>query len=309
MQGCLDGKTIIITGATGMLGSAFHKVLGDWPGTHHVIAYSKHDLDITHRERVLSVAAEKPDFILHCAAMVNAERCEVEPDLCWAIQVEGFRNVVDLAVATGAKILYPQSFLIFDGGHLPIQEDTPPAPLSVYGRCKLEAEQLLLERLPNSLVVRMAGFFGGWEADKNFVGAFTKHLIKLLHDGTTSFDVGDRVWQPTYTIDLASNCLTLLEHGKTGIYSMSTHGEATFHELATACVEELGVAHRIAINRVSETTVARSERARRPHRAIMVNTRLHNEGMDHQRPWRQALKDYLQHPYFMKAFSRFHHKE
>lgn len=305
MTGHLDGRTVLITGAAGMLGRAFVEAMAaDYPGCR-VLAHPRAALDVTDRAAVLALAAEHPKVIVHCAADVNAERCEMEPDNCRAIQVGGTANVAELAAAVGAKVLYPQSFLIFDGSELPIREETRPAPLSVYGRCKLEAERLLLDRRSDTLVVRMAGFFGGDEADKNFVGQFTRKLLQLLADGVTSYDVGDRVWQPTYTLDLARNSLLLLDHGKSGLYTMSCQGEASFHDLAVACVEELGIGHRMTINKVSATQVARAEKAKRPDRARMENARLQAEGLDRQRPWREALAEYLARPHFRALFASY----
>lgn len=300
MVGALAGKTVLITGAAGMLGRAFVEVLADYPCT--VNARSHADLDVTDRDAVM---AETADVIIHCAADVNAERCETQPEETHRIQVEGTANIAALAEAVGAKVLYPQSFLIFDGSVLPIREDTPPNPLSVYGRAKLAAEQLLTERLPDALVVRMAGFFGGDEADKNFVGLLTRKLAQLLAEGVDSYAVGDRVWQPTFTLDLARNCCLLLDQGKSGLYTMSCHGEASFWQLAAACVDELGVGHRIRIDKVAAVQVTRAENAKRPDRAVMDNHRLRAEGMERMRPWREALVEYLARPHFRTLFAAY----
>ncbi|MBT3766072.1 MAG: NAD(P)-dependent oxidoreductase [Rhodospirillaceae bacterium] len=296
------GKTILITGANGMLGRGFQEALSDAPECR-ILALGREELDITERENVIGFATENPDIIIHCAAFVNAEGCEENPELCRAVQVEGTRNIADLAAKTGAKVLYPQSFLIFDGKTNPIAEDTPPAPQSVYGHCKLEAEEIIRAECSDAIVVRMAGFFGGEEKDKNFVGKFVHHLHHLIESGTKTFDVGDRVWQPTYTLDLARNCVALLAANKSGLYTMACHGEASFYKLAAACVEELGLSDRITINQVSAERFNTQEKARRPDRAIMLNNRLDTEGLDLQRPWRDALKDYLDRPYFRTLFS------
>jgi dTDP-4-dehydrorhamnose reductase len=253
---------------------------------------------------VLEKEAEKPDFVIHCAALVNADRCQEFPAECHRQQVEGTLNVVELASRTGAKFFYPQSFLIFDGTETPILETTKPNPLSVYGRCKLEAEEGALARLPEALVVRMAGFFGGDEKDKNFVGRFVVNLHEMIKAGVSSYEVGDRVWQPTYTIDLAYNSLVLLAKGKSGIYNMSCEGQASFYELAEACVEELGLTERFKIIPVSADKVAAiTDKAKRPPAAFMENRRLQAEGLDRQRYWRVALAEYLSRPWFQNLFS------
>lgn len=291
MTGWLAGKRVLITGGAGMLGRAFAEVLADYPC--HVVAKSHAELDVTDRDAVL---AEPADLIIHCAADVNAERCETQPEETERVQVGGTRNVV----ATGARIFYPQSFLIFDGTRLPIDESTPPNPLSVYGRAKLAAERALPA---DALVVRMAGFFGGEDKDKNFVGLFTRKLAQLLAEGVDHYAVGDRIWQPTWTVDLARNSVLLLDRGASGTYTMSCHGEASFHDLAQACVEELGIAHRMRIDKVPAAAVARAEKARRPDRAVMDNARLRAEGLERMRPWRDALAEYLSRPYFRTLFA------
>ena len=88
------------------------------------------------------------------------------------------------------KLFYPQTFLIFDGESLPINENTLPNPLCIYGKHKLQAE-LLLNDFQNSLVVIMGGFFGGRELDKNFVGKIIPHISQLIKSNVTSIEVGD----------------------------------------------------------------------------------------------------------------------
>jgi dTDP-4-dehydrorhamnose reductase len=295
-------KTVLITGSKGMLGRAFAEVLSGYSDCN-ILALGRDELDITERAKVLALSAKNPDTIIHCGAYVNAEGCEENPDLCYATQVEGTRNVVDLDLMAKAKVFYPQSFLVFDGKTSPITEETLPIPQSVYGHCKLEAEEIIRDKCPDAIIVRMAGFFGGEEKDKNFVGKFVHHILKLLEEGTKTFDVGDRVWQPTYTLDLARNSVALLTADKSGVYTMACHGEASFYELATTCVDELGLNDRVSINKVSAERFNAQEKARRPDRATMLNKRLVEESLDLQRPWREALKDYLNRPYFKTLFS------
>lgn len=303
LQG-LESSSVIVTGAHGMLGRAFIEVLSSVRGCR-VLGLGREELDVTDRAAVLALTDRRSDWIVHCAADVNADRCEENPETCRKVQVGGTENVVALAHACGARVFYPQSFLIFDGRESPIVETTKPNPLSVYGRCKLEAEIVLLRELGDrALVVRMAGFFGGDEKDKNFVGKFTRHVRKLIDDGIDSYEVGDRVWQPTYTLDLAANSALLMSLSRGGVYTMACHGQASFFELATACVEELGLTRRLRILPVPAARIAAAtDRARRPDAAFMENRRLIAEGLDRQRTWRDALAEYLRRPWFKSLFS------
>ncbi|MGH6894028.1 MAG: sugar nucleotide-binding protein, partial [Dongiaceae bacterium] len=171
-----------------------------------------------------------------------------------------------------------------------------------YGRFKLEAEQRMLDLVPDALVVRMAGFFGGDDKDKNFVGQFTRRLADGLAEGISRIEAGDRVWQPTYTIDVARNALLLLALGKTGVYHMGALGEATFHDVAAACVEFLGLTSLMAIVPAPASVFATRELARRPVRMVTAMERLDREGLNRQRHWRVALREYLGRPYFARLF-------
>lgn len=294
----LEGKAILITGAGGMLGRALRAALAQWASGAHLIALPREALDVSDRAAVMALAGQPLDFILHCAADVNADRCEQDPVNCREIQVGGTLNIIELARCAGAKIYYPQSVFIFDGSVAPITESTDPVPAIAYGCFKWEAEQALRQALPETLVVRMAGFFGGEAYDKNFVGKFSQHLQALVKEGKTECGVGDRRWQPTYTLDLALNGLYLLAQGKTGVYNMSCHGEASFFEVASVIVEALGLSTFFSLYPKSSAEFASREAAPRPLRVYMENRRLQEEGIDFQRSWQEALREYLNLPYF-----------
>ena len=74
----------------------------------------------------------------------------------------------------------------------------------------------------------MGGFFGGEEKDTNFVGKITSHISKLIKQGEKKMEIGDRVWQPTFTNDIAYNSLILLANNKNGKYNMASHGSCSF---------------------------------------------------------------------------------
>lgn len=298
----LDQKTFLITGGSGMLGKAFQKQITKLVPGACVYAPNRQALDIRHPEHFAPYAKLKPDYVVHCAAMVDADKCEEQHEEAHKSIVTGTANVVQFSNNCGARLLYPQSFLIYNDAAGLIDENTPAHPMNIYGKLKLEAEGIVIDSAKFPLSVRMGGFFGGEEIDNNFVGKITSHLSKLISSGTTSIDIGNRVWQPTYTEDLATNCLLLLAHEKQGIYCMSSHGEASFHQLTVAIANILGIADQIEIRCINASIVQAREPARRPFSAIMENRRLQTENLDRQRAWQQALTVYLNQPFFGKLF-------
>lgn len=289
---------LLVTGGQGMLGREFQREAG-WFGDMTVHAPGREELDVRDREAMLAAAGSaEGGWIAHCAAKVDVEGCARDPEAAREVIVGGAENAVALAKAAGARIFYPQSFLTYDGATVPIAETEQPRPLSLYGKLKYEAEQVITQAFPDALIVRMAGFFGGEEKDKNFVGRIIPVMYKAMLDGQTTFEVGDRVWQPTWTRDLAANSLHLMRRNASGSWQMACHGQASFAELAHEIVLALGWADRFAIKTVDAGKVAQSELGRRPDVAVLSCDRLRSERMDLQRDWRSTLHAYLRHPFF-----------
>jgi len=291
-------KKILVTGGKGMLGSSVAKMSTLFP-RFEVRALGRDELDVTDEDAIMAHADWLQDgWIFHCAAKVTVEGCARDPENARAVIVGGTRNVARLAEKSGARLLYPQSFLVFDAATCPIPEDAQPKPLSLYGNLKYEAENIVAAMLPNPLIIRMAGFFGGEAADKNFVGRIIPVMHQAMMDGQKSFDVGDRIWQPTWTDDLAYNAVHMMDLCATGYYQMACLGSASFAELAREIVSALGWNERLSINTVSAAAVSGDELGKRPDAAILSCKRLEDDGMNLQRSWKASLQAYLRHPYF-----------
>ena len=304
-RSALANKRVLITGADGMLGRAFQAALATAYPSTVVLARTRQQLDVTLRDRVLAEQVSQVDAIIHCAADVNADRCEVMPEQCRVIQVAGTQNVIDLAKTCDATVFYPQSFLIYGENASEVDENTPPDPKSAYACCKLDAERLLASSGVRSLVVRMGGFFGGEERDKNFVGKFTRKIQALLHEGADTYGVGTRVWQPTFTEDLARNSLLLMDAAQSGVWCMSCEGHASFHELACHCIRVLKLDRQMKIAPIDAHAVETPDMAYRPNRVTMSNSKLKQAGLYGQRRWQDAVAEYLSRPWFQSLFQPF----
>jgi dTDP-4-dehydrorhamnose reductase len=295
----LVDRTILITGADGMLGAAFTTILRRELPSLKLHAVGRAQLDVTDPHQACRAALLRPDVIIHCAALVDMDRCEREPDLCRRSIVGGTANIAQLTIQTGSLLVYPQSVFVFGSSPaVPLTEDVEPTPASAYGWAKLEAEHYIRSHCPRALIVRMGGFFGGEHRDKNFVGVFSRRLAGLVPALDPKIEVGDRVWQPSFTEDLAANTLLLAAGGRIGLYHMAAHGEATFAEVAREVVRALGLDSRVRVVQRPAAEFAAREAARRPLRSVIDNARLRSEGLDRQRPWRHALAEYLGRPYF-----------
>ncbi len=289
---------VLVTGGRGMLGRALALEASRFPALT-VHTPGREELDVRD-PAALDAWADRVagGWIIHCAARVDVEGCAREPDAARETIVTGTRNAVGLARKAGARFVFPQSFLTYDGATNPIPEDEKPRPLSFYGELKLAAEHEVTATIPDATIVRMAGFFGGEEADKNFVGRIIPVMRAAIDRGDARFEVGDRVWQPTWTNDLAFNTLALVAAGASGSYQMASRGEATFAQIAEEIVIALGWSDRLEVVTVAATAVSGNELGRRPDRAVLSCARLDAEHRNLQRDWRATLHAYLSHPFF-----------
>ncbi len=290
---------ILITGGKGMLGSSFTRIAKQAFQASEILSLGKNELNVADYREVQKVQLEfRPDLILHCAALVNAELCETEPELAKEAIFHGTKNLVDTCDQNNVKFVYPQSFLVYDCKELPITEDTKPNPSFVYGREKYNAEKYVRDNLENHLIVVMAGFFGGFERDKNFVGKIIPTILNKIKERSDTIEIGDRIWQPTFTDDLASNTLLLASRGSSNRYCMSSVGESSFAELATEVINNLGLQDRIRVKTIPSDVLAKSENAKRPFRAVVSNQKSMDEGLSTMRDWKTSLKEYLSSDYF-----------
>ena len=298
----LSNKKFLITGCNGMLGSSFLSQLKKNIENPQIYCFDKLKLDVSDINSFTKYKELKPDFIIHCAALVNADYCEKNKLEGRNNILEGTKNIVNFAKINNSKIFYPQSFLIYDESNKIVNEDTIPKPLSEYGRLKLEAENIVLKSSSNSLSVRMGGFFGGEKRDNNFVGKIIPHISKLIKQGEKKMDIGDRIWQPTFTNDLAYNSLLLLANDKSGKYNMASHGSCSFFELTHEILKILNITEIFTINKINAKILNKRELAKRPLSLIMTNNRLNIENLDRQRDWKISLKEYIEKPYFKNLF-------
>jgi nucleoside-diphosphate-sugar epimerase len=104
-------------------------------------------------------AVDGVDAIIHLAAIVGYPACKKEPQLAQAINVEGTRNLL-AARSKDTRFLFASTGSIY--GSIPdyvCNEDTPRAPITLYGETKATAEQMTLDA-GNGIAYRFATAFG-----------------------------------------------------------------------------------------------------------------------------------------------------
>ena len=109
-----------ITGGSGLLGERLATIASndDEIVLSHNSNPTKNTIkcDITDKNEVEKVINKnKPDTIVHCAAMTDVDLCEDEIDIAYRINSDGTRNMAQAAENIGAKIIYVSTDFVFDG--------------------------------------------------------------------------------------------------------------------------------------------------------------------------------------------------
>ncbi len=188
-------------------------------------------------------ARERPSLIVHCAGVCDVGTCEQSPEFAHAVNVEGTRILLAHAPAD-ARLVYVSSDHVFSGNTGgPYREDTPPDPISVYGRTRVAAEQLVLAR-DRSLVLR-AGLWIG-PSSNGRIG----HLDWLRdrhRRGLPMTIVADEHRSAVWAEDGARRAWELARSSITGVRHIVANRIVSRPELAAFLVDKLAIGARFAV--------------------------------------------------------------
>lgn len=229
----MSSLRILVTGSNGLLGQKLVAALRNDPEAELVATSRGADrspeplgeryrpMDITAQAEVDAVFdAVRPDVVVHTAAMTNVDACEQDPEACRLQNVTATGFLVHAAKRHGCHFIHLSTDFIFDGRNGPYREEDEPAPLSVYGHSKLDAERIVMGAgLAKWAVARTIIVYGiAPGLSRSNVVLWAKGALEKGHP----INVVDDQWRmPTLAEDLADGCIRIAKRGATGIYHLS----------------------------------------------------------------------------------------
>jgi len=234
----LTEDTVLVTGASGLLGSNFvltskgrcknvialcYPRLLDFPDLKTVLT------DLADTEKVKALIQEfQPDWIVHCAALTNVDWCETHRQETWNVNVEMTRTLASAAREVNAGFVYISSDSVFNGqvGHY--SEESEPSPLNVYAESKLAGELATKESVDNSLIVRTNIY--GWNAEQKM--SLAEWMLDKLETNQPVPGFYDIIFTPILVNDLSEIILDMLELGLKGIYHVAGSQPCSKYEFA-----------------------------------------------------------------------------
>ena len=150
----LNGKSVLITGGTGSLGTHLTKnILERWPGIKRLVIFSRDEQkqyqmaqdfphakynairyfigDVRDCDR-LKTAMKDIEYVIHAAAMKHVPIAEYNPMECVKTNVLGAENVINACFENGVKNV------------VALSTDKAAAPINLYGATKLCSDKLFV---------------------------------------------------------------------------------------------------------------------------------------------------------------------
>jgi dTDP-4-dehydrorhamnose reductase len=185
-----------------------------------------------------TVLAVRPDVIVNAAAHTAVDKAESEPELARKLNAVAPGVVARAAQRIGALMVHYSTDYVFDGsGSRPWTERDPTGPLNVYGRTKLEGEQLVAEGCARHLILRTSWVYAARG------GNFARTMLRLAKERDRLTVIDDQFGAPTgaeLLADVTAHAVreTLRDPGKTGLYHLVAGGETTWHGYACFVLEQ-----------------------------------------------------------------------
>ena len=223
---------IWIIGSNGMLGRELSALLEEknltFTGTDREVSI----LDPSALKEFAENA--EPSWIVNCSGYTAVDRAESDKEAAFAINAQGVKNIVSLALELDIPLIHISTDYVFDGtSRIPLTEDAPVSPVSVYGESKLSGENAIREIHKKHFIIRTAWLYGQY--GPNFVYA----MIKLMNARESIKVVDDQHGSPTWAKDLAGLMFTIIsaESETYGTYHFSGEGECTWYGFARSIYE------------------------------------------------------------------------
>lgn len=193
---------VLITGHLGFVGSATTKYFAE-KGIE-VVGYdlmSGQDIrDIGQLER--TVNQEKPDRILHLAAIARFSEADKDPKLAFETNVLGTMNVVDVAERFHIPLVYSSTgsaIMPLNEFKPPFDETVPARGNSVYGCTKAQAEYYVQRHTPH-IILRYGHLYG---LEKRFHGLIGGFLARIERGAVPTLYGGHQTNSFVYIKDVA----------------------------------------------------------------------------------------------------------
>jgi len=238
---------LLITGASGLYGSK----LAELATARNYEVYSGYSrdqpasgapvqFDVSDKNQVED-AFEKvnPAVVVHAAALTDVDKCEINKELAWRINVEGTRNVAEAVKTRRAFLIYVSTDYVFSGETGRYKETDGPDPINYYGLTKLKAEEIVKDLIEECCIARGSVIYGSTPAAGKV--NFALWILNRLKRNEQARVVTDQWNSPTLNTNIADMTLEILERKLTGTFHLSGATRISRYDFAKKIAENFNL--------------------------------------------------------------------
>lgn len=236
-------RKILVTGASGFLGTRICRHFRYLSDTYTVIAPSHAEMDLTELKSVMDKFKENvPEIVIHCAAISDVRSCEDNPDFSYRINVEGTKAIAKACAEYHSKLIFCSSDQIYFGsGTMDAhKEDEEVNPVNQYGRQKREAESVCLSYCSDAAALRLSWMYDHLQVNADEHGDFLRSLMDALKQNQpVSYPVYD-YRGITYVQDVVGSLEKVFDLPG-GIYNFGSPNDMNTFDTVKNFIRELGL--------------------------------------------------------------------
>ncbi len=235
------GKSILLIGATGLVGSRLAVLLRD----KKLLTPFRSELDIVQKTQVYEYFRKhRPKVVIHCADFTDVSVAEQQrgnkKEICWQVGVNGTRHVVEAAANVGAFVIFLSTGSVFVGTKSnpgPFKETDFPsteARTGWHAWTKVQAEKLVS---PAGAIIRISH-----PVKPAVVGARLDYLHKMLElykQGRLYPLFTDQRFPITEIDDLFRVVDMLISTRKSGIFHVASRNLVMPYEFVSYALRKL----------------------------------------------------------------------
>lgn len=239
-------KKVLITGGAGFLGSTWAQKISSTFETHitynktdtNYFFVNKHQVNLEDKSQITELFHTiKPDIIINTVGLTSVDECEKNPDKAFQVNVQISIDLASEASQIGARFLHISSDHLFSDQKALISEVEAATPQNKYAETKLLAEEGVLSRMPDALIIR-TNFYGNSEAQK---ASYTDWIIEnALKDEKLPIHE-DIYFSPVWIDDLIEYGHKLLDLNLSGIFNVTSSKTVSKYDFSTELLDVLGI--------------------------------------------------------------------
>ena len=267
---------VLVLGARGQLGQCLFEKANEFD--FEFIFAAREDIDITNfTETRIKINSINPKVIINASAYTNVDKAEINSELADLVNRLAVDNIAKLSNELNIWLIHISTDYVFDGcSNEAYRESDQSNPLSVYGKSKLDGENVIKNSHNKYIILRSSWIYSQYGSN------FLKTVLRLGSEKEQIKIVNDQFGCPTFGIDLAETILSIVKLIRadsvfSGIYHFCGSSFCSWYDFAIKIMEGVGEHKNFKLRKVEPISSSAFEcLATRPSYSVLDCSKINN---------------------------------